>query len=185
MVERDGVSDTHVTGNSSATTNTELTLLFSTKFLNQDGTERLLKFFSDNIRNPNTRKAYVRAIRDFFRWTEARGISLTAICPGQIATYMEELSGAVPSLKQRLAAIRMLFDWLVTGGVLPTNPTVDARSSRPVVKVGKTSVLTAQEVWPLLKSMPFDKSAVTRDRPLIDIIYDQRRLNLWKKFWSE
>jgi N-acetylglutamate synthase-like GNAT family acetyltransferase len=115
-----------------------------------DETERLLKFFAANIRNPNTRGAYVRAVREFFRWTAARGISLTAIRPIHIANYMEGLSGAAQSLKQKLAAIRMLFDWLVTGRILPTNPTADARSSRHVVKVGKTSVLTAQEAQALL-----------------------------------
>jgi site-specific recombinase XerC len=98
---------------------------------------------------------------------------------------MEGVSGAEPSLKQKLAAIRMLFDWLVTGGILPTNPTADALGTRHVVKVGKTSVLTAQEAQALLNSIPFDNSAVTRDRSLISVIYDQRRLNIWKNFWDE
>jgi len=185
MAERNRVSDSPTTWNSGAMTNTELIFRSSAKFVNQDETQRLLEFFAANIRNPNTRGAYVRAVREFFCWTAARGISLTAIRPIHIAAYMEGLSGAAPSLKQKLAAIRMLFDWLVTGGILPTNPTADARSSRHIVKVGKTSVLTAQEAQALLSSIPFDHSAVTRDRALINVIYDQRRLNIWKNFWNE
>jgi site-specific recombinase XerC len=98
---------------------------------------------------------------------------------------MEELSGATPSVKQKLAAICMLFDWLVTGGVLPTNPTADVRGPRHVVKVGKTSVLSAQEARTLLDSLPFDNVAKARDRELIGVIYDQRRLKIWEKFWGK
>ena len=34
---------------------------------------------------------------------------------------------AAPSVKQRLAAIRHLFDWLVTGQVVPVNPAASVR----------------------------------------------------------
>jgi site-specific recombinase XerD len=169
--------------NSSAT-NMEPTLPSSSKLLNQDETERLLEFLSANICNPNTRLAYVRAVRDFFRWTEARGLTLSAIRPIHIAAYIEGLSGAPSSAKQKLAAVRMLFDWLVTGGVLPTNPTAALYGPRHVVKVGKTSVLTAQEARTLLNSSLFDNGIATRDRALIGTMYDQRRLNIWKQFWG-
>jgi site-specific recombinase XerD len=165
--------------------NTELAALSPAKLLVQEGTERFLEFFAANIRNPNTRLAYARAVRDFFRWTDAHGLTLPAIQPFHIATYMEGLSGAAPSLKQKLAAICMLFDWLVTGGVLPTNPTAAVRGPRHVVKVGKTSVLSMQEARTLLDSIPFDNVANTRDRALIGVMYDQHRLKIWKKFWGE
>jgi site-specific recombinase XerD len=87
-------------------------------------TERFLEFFAANIRNSNTRLAYVRAGRDFFRWIETRGLTLPVIRPLHVATYIDGHGGGVPSSKQKLAAIRMLFDWLVTGGVLPVNPVV-------------------------------------------------------------
>ena len=74
--------------------------------------ECFLEYFAANIRNPNTRLAYARAVRDFFRWTEERGPGLSGIRPLHVATYIEGLPGAAPSVKQKLAAIRMLFDWL-------------------------------------------------------------------------
>jgi len=165
--------------------NTALTLLSPARLLIQEERERFLEFFAANIRNPNTRLAYARAVRDFFRWTEARGLTLQAIRPFHIATYTEGLTGAAPSVNQKLAAIRMLFDWLVTGGVLPTNPTAAMRGLRHVVKVGKTSVLTAQEARTLLDAIPFDNVVKTRDRALICVMYDQRRLKIWKKFWGK
>ena len=60
-----------------------------------------------------------------------------AIRPHDVATYIEQLQAAVsaPSVKQQLAAVRMLFDWLVIGQVVPTNPAAAVRgpsmSSRP------------------------------------------------------
>ena len=50
-----------------------------------------------------------------------------------------------PSVKQQLAAIRMLFDWLVTGQVVPTNPSAAVRGPKHVMKTGKTPVLEGAE----------------------------------------
>jgi len=65
------------------------------------------------------------------------------------------------------------------------NPTTAARGPRNVVKVGKTSVLTAHEVQTLLDSIPSDNSVRARDRARIGVMYDQRRLNIWRTFWGE
>jgi integrase/recombinase XerD len=62
-----------------------------------------------------------------------------------------------PSVKQHLAAIRMLFDWLVTGHVIYTNPAHSVRGPRYTVKKGKTPVLTVEEAHALLESIPITK----------------------------
>jgi hypothetical protein len=62
-------------------------------------------------------------------------------------------------LKQHLAAIRMLFDWLVTGNVIEANPAHSVRGPRYTVKKGKTPVLTAEEAHALLESIPITKKA--------------------------
>ena len=86
--------------------------------------ERFIDFFTANIRNRNTRMAYAVAIRQFFDWCERRGLQLEAIRPTTVAAYIEQLGTdmAKPSVKQHLAAIRQLFDYLVTGGHLLSNP---------------------------------------------------------------
>ncbi len=56
--------------------------------------ERFLEFFAATIRNPNTRAAYARALREFFGWTQARGLGLPAIRPLHVAAYVEGLAGA-------------------------------------------------------------------------------------------
>jgi integrase/recombinase XerD len=62
-----------------------------------------------------------------------------------------------PSVKQHLAAIRMLFDWLVTGHVIETNSGHAFRGPRYTVKKGKTPVLTVEEAHALLESIPITK----------------------------
>ena len=52
---------------------------------------------------------------------------------------------AAPGVKQQLAAVRMLFDWLITGQVVPTNPAAAVRGPKHVVKTGKTPVLDGQD----------------------------------------
>ena len=59
-----------------------------------------------------------------------------------IAAYIEQHPGAAPIVKQHLAAIRMLFDWLVVGQVIPMNPASSVRAPKYVVKRGKTPVLS-------------------------------------------
>src|SRR5262245_24369940 len=85
---------------------------------------RFVEFFTANIRNPNTRRAYARAVGRFFRWCDVRGITLDQVEPVIVAAYIEELTGqkSRPTIKQHLAAVKMLLDWLTTGGVIPFNP---------------------------------------------------------------
>ena len=96
-------------------------------------TKRFLEFFTVNIRNRNT-----RAAARFLDWCEQRGRTLETITPMTVAAYVETLSGemAIGSVKQQLAAIRMLFDWLTTHHVLESNPARSARSAGPAACFG-------------------------------------------------
>ena len=75
-----------------------------------------------------------------------------------------------PTAKQKLAAIRMLFDWLVTGQIVPTNPAASVRGPKHVVKVGKTAVLYVTEARVLLDSIDVTTQAGLRDRALISLM---------------
>jgi integrase/recombinase XerD len=79
----------------------------------QHASRRFVEFFTANIRNPNTREAYGRAINAFLGWcdTEAR-TALDMIEPVVVAAYVEKLlqdGFSKPTVKQHLAAVRMLF----------------------------------------------------------------------------
>lgn len=104
---------------------------------------RFFEFFTANIENDNTRMAYAQAVAQFLRWAEARGLTLRTIEPIAVVAYVRELKTrlADPSVKQHLAAVRMLFDWLVTGQVLPANPTLSAEDARKLLDSIDTSTL--------------------------------------------
>src|ERR1700730_1853609 len=99
--------------------------------------KRFLEFFTANIRNPNTRRAYWRAVREFASWWEDQRIGeLRDIAPVHIATYVEMLQLRVParSVKVHLAALKMLFDWLVIGQIVAINPAAVVRGPKHSVK---------------------------------------------------
>jgi site-specific recombinase XerD len=130
---------------------------------------RYVDFFTANIRNPNTRRAYARACNTFFAWCEERGLSLGTIRPFDVSTYIEvrQQTHSAPDVKQQLAAVRMLFDLLITGQVVPVNPAAAVRGPKHVVKTGKTPVLDAKEWRKLLDSIPTTTVRDLRDRALI------------------
>ncbi|MBV8103198.1 MAG: tyrosine-type recombinase/integrase [Hyphomicrobiales bacterium] len=134
---------------------------------------RFWEFFVSNIRNPNTRRAYGRAIGQFLAWCEHNGIgSIIDIEPLHVGAYIEALtrSHSAPTVKQRLAAIRTLFDWLVTGQIVPANPAASVRGPKHVVKVGKTPVLDPAEARTLLDSIDVTTQVGLRDRALIGLM---------------
>jgi site-specific recombinase XerD len=132
---------------------------------------RAFEFFAVNIRNPNTRKAYARAASEFATWCSGRGLTdVRDVQPMHVAAYIESLTLAAPTVKQRLAALRMLFDWLVIGQVLPMNPASAVRGPRHSVKKGKTPVLSAQEVRALVDAIDTATVIGLRDRALIGLM---------------
>ena len=142
---------------------------------------RVLEFFTAQINNDHTRKAYLNATRRFAEWCEAHDLDeLAQVQPFHVAAFVKELQRqfSAPTVKQHLAALRMLFDWLVTGHVLDTNPAHAVRGPRYVVTKGKTPVLAADEARAMLDSIPTDSPIGLRDRALIGVmVYTFARVN--------
>jgi site-specific recombinase XerD len=130
---------------------------------------RYVEFFAANINNDHTRRAYAQACSRFFAWCDDRGLTLSSIRPFDVAAWVKELQQkhGAPGVKQQLAAVRMLFDWLVTGHVVQVNPAAAVRGPKHVVKTGKTPVLEGAEWRTLLDSIPTVALRDLRDRALI------------------
>jgi integrase len=123
--------------------------------------------FAASIENDNIRITYYRAVYNFFAWLEQHGVGeLPDIEPFHVAAYLKaqkvsepgdptlrERAAAKPTVKQHLAAIRMLFDWLIVGQVLAINPAHAVRGPKHVVKRGKTPVLSEDQARRLLESV--------------------------------
>ena len=134
---------------------------------------RFLEFFAVTIRNQHTRRAYARAAGDFLEWCEERGVgSIATVQPLHVAAWIEALGRevSVPTVKQRLAGVRHLFDWLVTGQVVPVNPAASVRGPSHSVKRGKTPVLAPDEARALLDTIDVATPVGLRDRALIGLM---------------
>lgn len=134
---------------------------------------RFLEFFSANVANDNTRRAYAMAVGQFFVWCESKNIhELEELRPAHVSAYIRRLSKerAAPTVKQHLAAIRMLFDWLIVGQVVELNPAAAVRGPKHVVKKGKTPILTPEETRELLDAIDTGTLSGLRDRALIGIL---------------
>jgi integrase/recombinase XerC len=109
---------------------------------------RFLEFFAVAIRNPHTRRAYVRAATEFLDWCAAVGAgALIDIQSLHVAAWIEGKTRhqSAPTVKQHLAAIRHLFDRLVTGQIVSVNPASSVRGPSHRVKTGKTPVRDAED----------------------------------------
>jgi site-specific recombinase XerD len=135
--------------------------------------KRFLEFFTVNIRNLNTRRAYARAVGYFLDWCDQRELTLRQIAPMVVAAYIEHLTKEwePQTVKQHLAAIRMLCDWLVIGQVLPFNPAASVKGPRYSYKKGKTPILAAEDMRLLLDSIGVSTVIGLRDRALIGLMF--------------
>jgi site-specific recombinase XerD len=134
---------------------------------------RFLEFFAASINNDNTRMAYYRAACSFFAWLDQHRIGgLADIEPLHVAAYIKalEAKASKPTVKQHLAAIRMLFDWLIIGQILAVNPAHAVRGPKHVVKRGKTPVLNEEQARQLLEGLDTSTLVGLRDRALIGVM---------------
>lgn len=134
--------------------------------------KRFWEFFAATIRNKNTRLAYLHAVFRFADWCEANRIELDDVDALIMSAYVEQLTQvyAAPTVKQHLAAIRMLFDWLVIGQIIATNPAAAVRGPKHVIKTGKTPVLTAEETRELIDCIDTSTLVGLRDRALVGVM---------------
>jgi integrase/recombinase XerD len=134
---------------------------------------RLRDFFSSHIRNPNTRRAYREAVRQFSAFCAEHDIrDLAQVQPIHVAAFVETQLKlhSKPTVKLRLAALRMLFDWMVVGQVIPTNPAHAVRGPKHSQRRGKTPVLQADEARTLIDSIDVSSLPGLRDRALIGLM---------------
>lgn len=135
-----------------------------------------IDFFTAQIRNKNTRAAYGRNVSRFLAWIDEHQVVLPMVEPHHVALYIEDLGrsveeggqgAAIATVKQHLAAIRVLGDFLVVRQVLPRNPATEVRGPKHIVRTGKTPVLTGAEARELFESIDPSTPIGLRDRALL------------------
>jgi site-specific recombinase XerD len=116
---------------------------------------------------------YYRAIHQFLAWSERAGYQdLEDIEPITVAAYIETLQrlAAPPTVKQHMAAIRMLFSWLTEKGALAMNPAREVKTERFSRTEGKTPAFVDGEVQRLLSAVETSTHIGLRDRALLGVL---------------
>ena len=146
---------------------------------NEKAAGRFFEFFTANIHNRNTRRAYYKAVCRFSDWCETRGLlELGCVKPPHVAAYIEGLALprpegpglSKPTVKQHLASLRMLFDWLVVGHVMESNPAHAVRGPKYSQRKGKTPVLDREEARALVAAIETSSVTGLRNRALVGVM---------------
>lgn len=111
------------------------------------------EFLSRHARNPETRRAYTRVVRRFLDWCHVRQIPLAEVRPLHVSDYLDALPVSPPTRKLHLAALRALFDALVTRHAVPLNLAASVRGEWHTAVEGKTPEITAEQARRLLASI--------------------------------
>src|SRR3954463_13080055 len=134
-------------------------------------------FFKAKISNPNTRKAYKRAVDRFLGWCHLRGLVLRQVTSFLVGDYLEhhlvDRDGrplSAPSKKQHLAALRHFFDnqQIYHGVVL--NPAASVRGPKYSAREGKTPAFHDKQVRDLIDSVDTSDVIGVRDKTLLMIL---------------
>jgi len=103
-------------------------------------------------------------------WCEQHGLALDTIEPIHVAAYVEGHPGSPPTIKQHMAAIRMLFSWMVEKGVLATNPAREVKTEKFSRTEGKTPAFTTEEIMQLFGSIDTASLLGQRDRAFLAVM---------------
>jgi site-specific recombinase XerD len=134
------------------------------------------EFFSGHIRNKHTRAAYLHAVRRFLQWVEPHASTIERITPGMVGQYFDQHPNSIPTKKLHLAALRALFDNLVTRHIVLLNPAATVRGERYQAVEGKTPEISRDQARTLLASINISRPVGRRDKAIIaTLIYTATR----------
>ena len=128
------------------------------------------EYFSVEIRNPHTQKAYMAAVMRFLAWAEGQGVELPAITPGMLGQYLVGLGGSPAKRNLHLSALRGFFDRLVNRHVVILNPAASVKGVKDQVIEGKTPGITVPQANRLLTSFDAGHAVGLRDRAIVAVL---------------
>ncbi len=128
------------------------------------------EWFSAEIRNPHTRRAYAHAVRQFLDWCESHMLALRDITPGSVGEYYDGLPASISTKKQHLSALRSFFDRMVLRHAMGLNPAASVRGERYTLTEGRTPQITVDQEKALLASIQTDDIVGLRDRAIVAVL---------------
>ncbi len=125
----------------------------------------------------NSLAAYRRDLTRLAAYLESRRIDVLAVEPGDLDQFVLELRTGTPahpplstaSTARTIAAVRGLYRFAVTEGLLTTDPTEALR--RPQVAQRLPKALSTQQVSQLLDAVETDTPVGMRDKAFLELLY--------------
>jgi integrase/recombinase XerD len=127
-----------------------------------------------NITNPNTRRAYENAIRDFIRFTcIARSEEFRTVTRAHIIAWRDDpvrrgLGGS--TIRHRLASLASLFEYLCERNAVTHNPVKGVERPKTESGEGKTPALGDHQARKLLVAPANDTIKSKRDRAILSML---------------
>ena len=124
-----------------------------------------------NIRNPNTKRAYENAIKDFMLFTGIkRPEEFRLVTPAHVIAWRDDLGEKILSgttIRHRLAALSSLFQYLCDKNAVTHNPVKGVKRPKTETDEGKTPAIADHQARKLLVA-PAEKSLKgVRDRAIL------------------
>jgi site-specific recombinase XerD len=124
-----------------------------------------------NIRNPNTKRAYQNAIKDFMLFAGIKHPEeFRLVTPAHVIAWREGLGERVlngTTIRHRMAALSSLFQYLCDKNAVTHNPVKGVKRPRSEAEEGKTPALADHQARKLLVA-PAEKSLKgLRDRAIL------------------
>ena len=127
-----------------------------------------------NIGNPNTRRAYENAIRDFMDFTGiVRPEEFRTVTRAHIIAWRDELASrglGGATIRHRLASLASLFEYLCEKSAVAHNPVKGVERPRTESGAGKTPAIGDHQARKLLAAPPDDTIKSKRDRAILSTL---------------
>ena len=128
------------------------------------------EFFSARISNPETRRAYSRAVGWFLEFCEREDVEFNRVTPGLAGRFLRDLPVSPATKNQALAGLRHFFDALVTRHAVVLNPFHSVRGIQHQVLDGKTPEISLLQARRLFAAIELDSPMGLRDRSMLGIL---------------
>ena len=148
-------------------------LLTAAEFQNLADVPPEVEWFA-NLSNPNTRRAYEAAVKDFMRFAgirrpeEFRIVTRAHLIAWRDELRRRELGGA--TIRHRLASVASLFEYLCEKNAVTHNPVKGIERPRTESGEGKTPAIGDHQARKLLDAPETDTIKSKRDRAILSTL---------------
>mgnify|MGYP001332704494 CR=1 FL=1 len=152
------------------TTQPQTRLLTAADFLRLADVPPEVEWFT-NITNPNTRRAYENAVRDFVRFTGiVKPEEFRTVTRAHLIAWRDDLGSRAlngTTIRHRLSALSSLFDYLCDHNAVTHNPVKGVQRPKVDSGEGRTPALGDHQARELLDTPQGDSLQGKRDRAIL------------------